>query len=163
MDFRKWFAPKAQVPSDRPSFEKPPGFDAYMLKAANVIKMAVALKLLAMYRLAYHEETALTLASAVSNKLFASPSPDSRPDDLVLAERLAEDALRTDDEIRYAAVMGCRAWMLCTADKNTDERWRIWDTMQWMASVCPLPPDMADPSLIADLANALHDKYIKKT
>jgi hypothetical protein len=134
----------------------------WFLQAYNVIKMAVGMKLAAEYRQSYDEDRALTVAAAVANKLFGSPSPAHHPEVLELADRIAEKLLRTDDEIRYAAVMGCRAYLLCKAGEDTNERWVIWDTIQWIASVCPLPPDEADPVTIGNLANTLHARYMKK-
>ena len=135
----------------------------FYLQAVNVIKMAVAIKLLAEYRKAQDEDRALTLAAAVSNVLLASPSPDSPTEVIQTAKRLAEDALRRDDEIRYAAVMGCRAYLLCNFGADSERQWLIWDTLQWMATVCSLPPDEAGPTLIRNLANGLHDRYMQKT
>ena len=65
-------------------------------------------------------------------------------EDLELAERLAADILNTDPEVRYAALMSCRARLLFEAEQNTEEKWFVWDTIQWMSTIWNLPPDEAN-------------------
>jgi len=147
-----------------------PGTRQWYLQACNVIKMAVAHKLLANCRREwdddpqrYEEDRAFALVAAVCNRLFASPSPAHSAELLKDADELAETVLKSDDEVRYAAVMGCRAYLLCNAEADSELRWLIWDTLQWMASVCKLPAHEADPDTIEKLSNSLHAKYLRKT
>jgi len=103
----------------------------------------------------------LTLAAAVTNKLFSKLSPLHSAEDLQLADHLAADIIRTDSEVRYASLMSCRARMLFEAERNTQEKWLVWDTIQWMASVCQLAPDQANPIIIRQLATSLYNKYLQ--
>jgi hypothetical protein len=134
-----------------------------MYSDTNVIQMAIATKLFSLYEPQYGHDRALTLAAAVANKLFAKVSPVHAKDDLVLAEELANRLLLTDQEIRYAALMSCRAKLLLEAARNSEEKWQVWDTIQWMAGVWNLPQEEAEPTLIRQIAIALHKKYLQKT
>jgi len=150
--FNRWFRSSKRV-------TLPPEMREFYLNACNRIKLSVGHKLLPMCRQCYDEDFSLTLVAAVCNKLFASPSPHHSAEILRLAERAAENVLRTDNEVRYAAVMGCRAYMLCVAGVDKDKEFLIVDTIEWMQSVCALPADWADPVLIENLANTLYSKY----
>ena len=119
--------------------------------------------LLYLYEPKYAEDLAMTMAAAVSNKLFGRVSPMHSKDILELADGLANRLLETDHEIRYAALMSCRARLLHNADKDTEEKWQIWDTIQWMDSMWKLPKDVAEPKLIRQIAITLHKKYLQKT
>jgi hypothetical protein len=129
----------------------------------EVIQMAVAVKLFAQYQSEFSEDRAATIAAAVSNKLFGRISPDHTDEDLMLADQLSAETLRSDFEIRYASVMSCRARLLFEAERNSEERWKIWDTIQWMETICDLPPDEAEPAVIRQLATSIHGKYVRKT
>ena len=129
---------------------------------ANVIQMAVATKLFSYFETEYGQERGATVAAAVANKLFAKVSTMHTKEDLQLAEHLATDIIKTDHEIRYAALMSCRARLLFETDRNAEEQWLVWDTIQWMASIWNLPPDEADPTIIRHLASTLHKKYMQK-
>lgn len=135
---------------------------ALMRAQTDVIQMAVAVKLLGTYETEFSQDRAATIAAAVSNRLFAKISPDHTKEDLQLAEQFAAETLRSDSEIRYAAIMSCRARLLFEAERNGEERWKIWDTIQWMATICDLPPDEVGPALISNLAASLHKKYLQK-
>jgi hypothetical protein len=134
-----------------------------MYSDTDVIQMAICIKLFNLYEPQYGEDRAMTLAAAVSNKLFGRVSTMHSKDILELADELANRLLETDHEILYAALMSCRARLLHNADKESEEKWQMWDTIQWMDSVCNLPPDAAEPNLIRQLAIALHKKYLQKT
>jgi hypothetical protein len=134
-----------------------------MYSDTDVIQMAIYTKLFYLYEPQYGEDHASTVAAAVSNKLFGRVSPMHSKDILELAEGLANRLLETDHEIQYAALMSCRARLLFEADRDTEEKWQVWDTIQWMDSVCKLPPDTAEPNLIRQLALTLHKKYLQKT
>lgn len=133
-----------------------------MCSNTDVIQMAIAVKLSPSYKTKYGEDHGLTIAAAVTNKLFAKASPTHSEQDLQLAERLATDILTTDSEVRYAALMSCRARLLFEAERNTQEQWLLWDHIQWMASICELPSDEADPATIRHLAITLNEKYLHK-
>jgi hypothetical protein len=135
-----------------------------MCSDTNVIMVAVYSKLFSIYEPKYGHERAATVAAAVANKLFARVSPMHSKEDLQLAEDLATGILKTDHEIRYAAVISCRARLLFEADKNakSEETRNVWDNIQWMASIWNLPPDKADPTLIRQLAITLYKKYSQK-
>src|SRR5207237_3937 len=115
------------------------------------------------YRVKFSEDRAATIAAAVSNKLFGRISPDHTDEDLTLAEQLAAETLRSDSEVRNAAVISCRARLLFQLEKNSEERWRVWDTIQWMGTICDLPLDEAEPTVIRQLASRIHAKYLRKT
>ena len=134
-----------------------------MASDADAIQMAVAVKLSSLYQTTYGQDRGLTLAAAVSNKLFAKVSPLHSKEDLELAEHLAADILNTDLEVRYAALMSCRARLLLEAEQNAEEQWIVWDTIQWMSTIWELPPDEANPANIRQLASTLHGKYLRKT
>lgn len=135
---------------------------AQMVSDTNVIQSAVYVKLSPSYKTKYGKDRGLTIAAAVSNKLFAKISPMHSEEDLRLAESLAADILRTDSEVRYAALMSCRAILLFEAERNTEEKSFVWDTIQWMASIWNLTPDEANPTMIRQLASTLHNKYLQK-
>jgi hypothetical protein len=80
-----------------------------------------------------------------------------------LVEERSNRLLKTDHEIRYVALMSCRSRLLLEADKNTEEQWQVWDTIQWMAILWNLPQEEAGPTLIRQLAITLHKKYLQKT
>jgi len=134
-----------------------------MYSDTDVIQMAIASKLFSLYEPKYGHDHGLTVAAAVANKLFARVSPIKRKEDLELAEQLATILLETDHEIRYAALMSCRARLLFETECNTKEKWQVWDTIQWMDSVWHLPQDVAKPALIRKLAITLHKKYLQKS
>jgi len=134
-----------------------------MYSQTDIIQMAVAVKLLGIYETQFSQDRGAAIASAVSNRLFGKVSPDHTKEDLQLAEKFAAETLRSDSEIRYAAVVSCRATLLLAVETNSEERWKIWDTIQWMANICELPPDEAEPSAIRELATSLHKKYLQKT
>jgi hypothetical protein len=134
-----------------------------MCSDTDVIQMAIGIKILSLYEPQYGHERAFTVASAVANKLFATVSPFHSKDDIELAEELATILLKSDYEIRYAALMSCRARLLLEADRNSERQWQVHDSIQWMASVCNLPQDAAEPKLIRQLAITLHKKYLQKT
>ena len=129
----------------------------------DVIQMAVAVKLFAQYQTEFSEDRAATIAAAVCNKLFGKTSSDHTDEDLKLAEQLAAETLRSDSEVRDAALMSCRARLLCEIEKNSEERWKVWDTIQWMGTICDLPSDEAEPTIIRQLASRIHAKYLRKT
>ena len=133
-----------------------------MYSDTDVIQMAIASKLFSLYEPKYGHDHGLPVAAAVANKFLARVSPAHRREALKLAEQLATRLLETDHEIRYAALMSCRARLLFEADKNTEEQWQVWDTIQWMASEWNLPPEEAEPTLIRQLAINLHKKYLQK-
>jgi len=91
-----------------------------MVSDTDVIQMAVGVKLSLSLQKEYGKDRGLTIAAAVSNKLFAKVSPMHSKEDLELAERLAADILKTDNEVRYAALMSCRARLLYEAEQNNE-------------------------------------------
>jgi len=133
-----------------------------MYSQTDVIQMAVCVKLFESYQANLAQDDAATLAAAVSNRLFGRQSPDHSQELLKQAEELAAQILRSDSEVRYAALMACRARLLVATDRGSEEKWKVWDTIQWMSTVCDLSPDEADPSSIRQLATTLHRKYLKK-
>ena len=133
-----------------------------MYSDAAVIQMAVAVKLAPSYRSQYGEDHGLTIGAAVTNKLFGKASPAHTREDLEMAEHLAAEVFRADSEVRYAALMACRAKLLFEAEMNNEQQWFTWDTIQWMATIADLPNDQADPAQIHRLASTLHRKYLHK-
>jgi len=93
--------------------------------------------------------------------LFGRKSPGHGEEQLKQAEELAAEVLRSDAEVRYAALMACRARLLVAADIDSDEKWKVWDTMEWMSTACELPPDEADPASIRQLVDNLQRLFIK--
>ena len=133
-----------------------------MYSQTDVIQMAVCVKLFESYEPRLSRDDAATLAAAVSNRLFGRQSPDHSQELLKQAEKIAVQILRSDSEVRYAALMGCRARLLVATDRGSEEKWKVWDTIQWMSTVCDLSPDEADPGSIRQLATTLHREYLKK-
>jgi hypothetical protein len=133
-----------------------------MYSQTDVIQMAVCVKLFESYKPKLSQDDAATLAAAVSNRLFGRQSPDHSQELLKQAENLAVQILRSDSEVRYGALMACRARLLVATDRGSEEKWKVWDTIQWMSTVCDLSPDEADPGSIRQLATTLHRKYLKK-
>ena len=134
---------------------------AQMVSHTDVIQAAICVKLSLSFKIKYGDDRGLTLAAAVTNKLFAKVSPMHSAEDLQMADQLAADIIKRDSEVKYASLMSCRARMLFEAERNTEEKWLVWDTIQWMASVCPLPPDQATPAIIRELAATLYNKYLQ--
>ena len=135
---------------------------AQMVSHTDVIQAAIYMKLSPSFKTKYGDDRGLTIAAAVTNKLFGKLSSMHSAEDLQLADHLAADVIKTDSEIRYASLMSCRARLLFETERNTEEKWFVWDTIQWMASVCQLPPDEANPAIIRKLAATLHNKYLQK-
>lgn len=69
---------------------------------------------------------------------------------------------KNDAEVRYAALMSCRAILLHEADIKSGKEMFVWDTIQWMATIWTLPPDEATPHGIRELAAILYNKYVQK-
>lgn len=86
----------------------------------DVIQMAVGVKLSPAYKLKYGEKRGATIAAAVTNRLFGRVSPAHTKEDIETAENLAADIFRTDSEVRYAALMACRARLLFEAEKKNE-------------------------------------------
>lgn len=133
-----------------------------MHRDTDVILVAVYHKLLPHFKKEYGDDRGYTITAAVTNKLFGKVSPDHSKQDLELAERLATDILRNDAEVRYAALMSCRAILLHEADMKSGNEMFVWDNIQWMATIWTLPPDAATPQGIRELARTFSDKYIPK-
>jgi len=133
-----------------------------MYNDTDVIQMAVACKLLPLYDNKYGKESGGTITAAVTNKLFGKVSPDHSKEDLELAEHNAADIFKNDAEIRYAALMSCRAILLYEADIKSENEMFVWNTIQWMATISKLPPDEATPRGIRELATTLYNKYLQK-
>ena len=130
-----------------------------MVTATDVIQIAVYYKLVQIYEKKYGHDRGVAIAAAVTNKLFAKVSPKHSQQDLQLAEQLATDILKNDPEVRYAALMACRAILLHEVDRKSEAQQFVWDTIQWMASIWDLPPDEANMDRINNLARTLHAKY----
>ncbi|MGO8717390.1 MAG: hypothetical protein ACLPSL_02655 [Smithella sp.] len=128
----------------------------------DVIQMAVVHKLFSLFNQKYGKDRGLTITAAVTNKLFSKVSPAHSKEDLELAEYYATDILKNDAEVRYAALMSCRAILLHEADIKSGNEMFVWDTIQWMATIWTLPPDEATPHGIRELATTLYNKYLQK-
>lgn len=128
----------------------------------DVIKMAVAHKLVPNFVKEYGKDHGYTITAAVTNKLFGTVSPEHSQQDLELAERLAAGIIKNDAEVRYAALMSCRAILLHEADMKSGNEMFVWDNIQWMSTIWTLPPDEATPHGIRELARTFYDKYIPK-
>ncbi|HYA43243.1 MAG TPA: hypothetical protein VEF34_18215 [Syntrophobacteraceae bacterium] len=124
--------------------------------------MAVGVKLTSAFISKFGEDRGLTITAAVTNKLFAKLSPMHSQEDLKLADSLAADILRTDTEVAYASLMSCRARLLFEAERNSEDQWFVFDTIQWMSILWALPPDEASPSTIRRLADMLSSKYLSR-
>jgi len=134
---------------------------AQMVSHTDVIQSAIYVKLLPSFQTKYGDDRGLTIAAAVTNKLFGKVSPLHSAEDLQLADQLATDIIKTDSEVKYASLMSCRARMLFEAERNTEDKEVVWDTIQWMASICQLPPDQANPTNIKELARTFYNKYLQ--
>ena len=133
-----------------------------MRRDSDVIKMAVAHKLLPNFFRRFGQQRGYTITAAVTNKLFGQIAPDHSKQDLEIAEQIATDILKNDAEVRYAALMACRAILLFEADRNTGNQIVVWDTIQWMSTIWTLPADEATPNGIRKIALTLHNKYMSE-
>ena len=133
-----------------------------MHRDTDVIQMAVAHKLAPHFIKEYGNDRGYTITAAVTNKLFGKVSPTHSQPDLELAESFAADILVNDVEIRYAALMSCRAMLLHEADIKSGNEMFVWDNIQWMSTIWTLPPDEVTPQGIRELARTFYDKYIPK-
>jgi len=133
-----------------------------MHRDIDVIQLAVFYKLAPNFKKQYGNDRGYTITAAVTNKLFGKVAPNHSQQDLELAENLAADILRNDAEVRYAALMSCRAILLHEVDTKSGNEMFVWDNIQWMSTIWTLPPDQATPQGIRELARTFYDKYIPK-
>jgi hypothetical protein len=137
---------------------------AQMASDSKVIQMGICLKISPNYVRKYGRDRGLTIAAAIANKLVGKVSPSHSHEDLHLAEQEAADIFKSDPEIRYAALMACRAILLIETEKNPSSQptQKIWDTIQWMDSLHELSQDIATPGLIREIAENFHTKYVNQ-
>jgi hypothetical protein len=125
------------------------------------IKAAVYLRIISLAGKPSDDIT-VTLIAAETNTLFGTVSPQHSKEDLEIGKQLAANLLKNDTEIRYAILMACRAMILLYVNANlldSKEYQDVFDTIQWMATIWELPPDVATPEKIRDIANTLANKY----
>lgn len=129
------------------------------------IELACYAKLLAQLKYNHKEEKAKLIAAAVSNQLFGeAPSPMHSHLQNKMIDQLASDCLTDDDEqLRYGIIMSLRTRMAIETDAhNTDATIRIGDTIQWIKTITPLPPEAPNPKIMLELAVTLRNKYCRE-
>ena len=132
---------------------------SHMVAYVNSLQVGVYRKLASEYCKLHGEERGKLLAAAVANRLFAKPSRHV-PELLKLAEDLACEIVKNDQEVRYASLMSLRVLMVTESDRqNLEATRRIMETVQWMKQFWELPPEAPDPQLMERLAAEFYAKY----
>ena len=132
----------------------------------DAIKMVVYFKLQPELQKKYDEEQAKPLSAAVVNRLFGSAaSPMHANIPATLIDEVATDFLRNeeDKDLLHGIVMSLRTKAtLKTAEtdaRNMEVIDRISDTVQWVKTIIPLPPEAPDPNMMERLASMLQSRY----
>ena len=104
-------------------------------------------------------ERSRRLAEAVVSRLFGSVS-QLAGDELALAEQLALEIVKTDEEIRNSAFLSLRAMLKMAGDLNDfgTER-RVLETIQWMKQFGEIPRETLEPEVIKQLAANFAEKH----
>ena len=123
------------------------------------IQLSVYGKLKRSFEEQHGEKAGRRLAAAVVNKLFGK-APTHTESELALAEQLASEIMRSDEEVRYAASMSARAMIVTEFHaKGSDAMWRHVNTIEWIKQFGELPAEPPSPKLIKELAGTLYRKY----
>jgi hypothetical protein len=134
-----------------------------MIRYVDIIKLAVYAKLRPELEKQHAQETAGQLSGAVVNRLFGSavsPAHVNLPSTLI--DKLATDFLKNekDKDLLHGIVMSLRTLMTVESDaRNTEATNRISDTVQWIKTIIPLPPEAPDPKIMKHLAAMLQSRY----
>ena len=134
-----------------------------MIGYVDVIKLVVYSKLWPELEKQHDQEKAKQLSAAVVNRLFGSAVspmhtniPDTQIDELATAFLQNEE----DKDLLHGIVMSLRTLMTVETDaRNTKATDRISDTVQWVKTIIPLPPDAPDPNMMERLAAMLQSRY----
>ena len=110
----------------------------------------------------YGAERGAAMAGAVTNRLFGStPSPAHASISPAETDGIATGLLRHgDQQLSRGIIMSLRTLATIEADsQNMDAMDRIGDTLMWISSVIPLPPESPDPEMMRSLAASLWSRY----
>ncbi len=105
------------------------------------------------------QETAKRLAAAVANMLVGKSGKHTR-EELLKAERIAQDLVKNDQEIRHAAVMAVRTMMVVEGQTKGFEVVRpMMDLVVWMGQLGDIPSEAPTPEQMEKLASDFYAKY----
>ncbi len=137
-----------------------------MVGYVDVVKIAVYSKLRQELEKQHDQEKAGQLAAAVVNRMFGSAVSEMHATiPATLIDELATDFLRNekDKDLFNAIVMSLRTLMTIETDaSNTEAMDRISDTVQWLKTINPLPPEAPNPSMMEDIAVRLQSRYCQQ-
>ena len=134
-----------------------------MVGYVNAIKLAVYSKLWPELEELYDQQEAKQLSGAIVNRLFGSAMspmhiniPAAQIDELATAFLQNEE----DKDLLHGIVMSLRTLMTVETDaRNNEATDRISDTVQWVKTIIPLPPEAPDPDMMERLAEMLQSRY----
>ena len=137
-----------------------------MIGYVDAIKLAVYTKLWPEFEKQHDQEQAKQLSAAVVNRLFGSAvSPMHENIPATLIDELGTDFLRNeeDKDLLHGIVMSLRTLMTVETDaRNTEAMNRISDTVQWVKTIIPLPPEAPNPNMMESLAAMLQSRYCEQ-
>ena len=134
-----------------------------MIRYVDVIKLAVYSKLWPELEKEHDQQKAKQLSGAIVNRLFGSVvSPMHKNIPAAQIDELATAFLQNeeDKDLLHGIVMSLRTLMTVETDaRNTEATDRISDTVQWVKTIIPLPPEAPDPNMMERLAAMLQSRY----
>lgn len=137
-----------------------------MIGYVDSIKLAVYVKLWPELEKQHDIEKAKQLSGAVVNRLFGSAiSPIHANIPASIIDELATDFLKNEGDIDllHGIVMSLRTLMTVeTGARNTEAMNRISDTVQWVKTIIPLPPEAPDPNMMEHFADILQSRYCQQ-
>ena len=137
-----------------------------MIGYVDAIKIVVYTKLWPKLAEQHAEDQAKQLSAAVVNRLFGSAvSPMHENIPATLIDELGTDFLRNekDKDLLHGIVMSLRTLMTVETDaRNTGAMNRISDTVQWVKTIIPLPPEAPNPNTMERLAAMLQSRYCEQ-
>ena len=137
-----------------------------MIGYVDTIKLAVYAKLWPQLEEQHDQEQAKQLSGAVVNRVFGSAvSPMHKNIPATVIDELTTDFLRNeeDKDLLHGIVMSLRTLMTLETDAcNTEAMNRISDTVQWVKTIIPLPPEAPNPNTMERLAAMLQSRYCEQ-
>ena len=134
-----------------------------MVGYVDAIKLAVYSKLWPELEKEHDQQKAKQLSGAIVNRLFGSAVspmhtniPAAQIDELATAFLQNEE----DKDLIHGVIMSLRTLMTVETDaRNTEATDRISETVQWVKTIIPLPPEAPDPNMMESLAAMLQSRY----
>jgi len=134
-----------------------------MVRYVDAIKLAVYSKLWPELEKEHDQQKAKQLSGAIVNRLFGSAVspmhtniPAAQIDELATAFLQNEE----DKDLLHGIIMSLRTLMTVeTGARNTEATDRISETVQWVKTIIPLPPEAPDPNMMERLATILQSRY----